>query len=388
MLYSELFQITENLNSLAYFIEKSIGKESHGLKVADLKTKTDNLLSLVKLNENKIKAIESLLTPTESYEDTKYLAGSKLSAINKGHEVLTKLQELNFDISNYGFISLGGGDGTELYTVIENSKANFGILLEYDFDSVNRFVQNYIPFKLKNYSRWNEINLDVIECDLFDKNKLATTKKLIHSKNLKGIIVSIHAVLHELSTRSQLKSQFLNDKNEIILEEFFREIYEWHDNIIIIIREPGIAENWNSNVYLTIAEEHKPTFLKILAEIDNTHFNGASNPNFQYREAQNHIRCLSGLAIEALTKLFYYPDYQYEKREKITSISREKILNALIAGQKLYDIIKTEPFFTGSVQTNMNNFGIKVTGENSLPLPNPQCFSYTIASKGTHITIK
>src|ERR1035437_9218740 len=152
MLYYDLFQITENLNSLAFFIEESINKESHGLKISDLKTKTNNLLQLVKHNENKIKAIESLLSPMESFEDTKYLAGSKLSAINKGHEVLRKIKELNFDISNYGIISLGGGDGTELYTEIEYSNANYGILLEYDFDSVNKFKQNYIPFKIKNYN--------------------------------------------------------------------------------------------------------------------------------------------------------------------------------------------------------------------------------------------
>lgn len=385
MLYSELLQISEDLNSLSYFIENSIKEENNMLKISDLKTKTENLLLLIRNNENKIKAIESLLSPIESYEDTPYLAGSKLSAVNKGHEVLKKLNEHNFDISKYGFISLGGGDGTELYTEIENSNSNFGLLLEYDFDSVNRFVQNYIPFKLKNYKRWNDINLDVIECDLFDKNKLDTAKKIIQSKNLDGIIISIHAVLHELSTRSQLKSHFLNEKEELILEEFFRELYEWHDNIIIIIREPGISENWSSkDVNLSISDEYKDLFLEILQEIDNMHFNGTKSANYKYRESQNQIRCRSDLAIEALTKLFYKEDYQYEKREKITSISREKIILALQAGQNLYEILQTEQFFTGSVQTNMNSFGIKVTSEGNLPLPHPQCFTYTIASKGNH----
>ena len=389
MLYSELFQITEDLNSLSHFIEKAIGNESHPLKISDLKTKTDNLLQLVKRNENKIKAIESLLSPTDSYEEEKYLAGSRISAVNKGHEVLKRLEALNIDISNYAYISLGGGDGTELYTVVENTKINFGVLLEYDFDSVNRFVQNYIPFKLKNYKRWNDINLDVIECDLFDKNKLATAKKIIHSYKPQGIIVSIHAVLHELSTRSQLKSKFLKENGEINLEEFFREIFEWHKNIIIIVREPGIAENWNSQqVYISIAEKHREDFLKILEEIDNTHFNGASNQNYEYRKMQNHILCIPDLAIEALTKLFYTKDYQYEKRERVTSVSREKIITALQAGEKLYKILQSEPFFTGSVQENINAFQVTVTGENNFPLSLPQCFSYTIASSGEHSKIK
>jgi hypothetical protein len=188
MLYSELFQITENLNSLAYFIEKSINQDSNKLKISDLKTKTENLLKLVKHNENKIKALESLLSPTDTYDDTKYLAGSRLSAKNKGHEVLRRLQNLDLDISDYGYVSLGGGDGSELYTVIENSNINFGLLLEYDYDSVHDFFQNYIPFKLKNYKRWDKINLDVIECDLFDKNKLETTRLLIEKNRPSGII--------------------------------------------------------------------------------------------------------------------------------------------------------------------------------------------------------
>lgn len=385
MLYTELLQITENLNSLSYFIEKSINEKSHKLKILDLKTKTENLLLLIKKHENKIKAIDTLLSPIDSYIDNEYLAGSKISAINKGHEVLRKLIELNYDFSNYGLISLGGGDGTELYTEIENSNVNYGILLEYNFNCVNKFVQNIIPFKLKNYTRWNELTLDVIECDLFDKNKLAVVKNLIDSKNLNGIIVSIHAVLHELSTRSQLKTDFLNENGELILEEFFREIYEWHKNIIIIIREPGIAENWKSNVYISIADQFKSDFLVILEEIDNLHFKGLNKRNFEYREDQNQIRCKSDLAIEALTKLFYQKDYQYEKREQVTSVSRLKIIDALHAGKNLFEIIQSEPFFTGSVYSNMKHFGIKVTSEGNIPQSIPQCFTYTIASKGEHI---
>ncbi len=384
MLYSELFQIAENLNSVSYFIEQGIEKESNLLKILDLRTKTENLSKIIKRNEDKIKAIESLLTPITSFKDAEYLAGSKLSAVSKGHEVLRQVNALNFDYSKYGLISLGGGDGTELYTEIDNSNINFGLLLEYDYDSVNKFSKNYIPFKLQNYKRWDKIDLDVIECDLFDKNKLATAKKIIQSKNLGGIIVSIHAVLHELSTRSQLKSQFLKDNGEIQLESFFREIYEWHKNILLIIREPGIAENWPTEVYLTIADKYRTKFLKILREIDDAHFKGTQGNNFDYLKNQNIIRCKSNLAIEALTKLFYYQDYQYEKREKVTSISREDIVKALQVDGKLYKILKTETFFTGSVQSNMSNFGVVVTKTGGIHLPIPQCFTYTIASKGHH----
>ena len=382
MLYSDLYKISEDLNTLAFAIAKSVDDSSHTLKISDLRTKTKILLELIKRNENKIKALEDLILPTESLEQTKYLAGSKISAVNKGFEVLKKIDDYNFDITNFGFISLGGGDGTELYTEIENSCANFGLLLEYDFKSVNKFVQNYVPFKLKNFHRYNELAIDVIECDLFDVNKLNTAKELIQSKMLDGIVITIHAVLHELSTRSQLKSKFLNDEGELLLEEFFRELYEWHENIIIVLREPGEPENWPKVVYINIKEEFKKDFLNILEDLDNYHFHGTKDPNFRYRKDQNHIRCKSDLAVEALTKLFYKEDYAYEKREKVTSISRAKISSALQAGENLYKIIFSEPFFTNSVQANMSKFGVKVTGEASTPQSIPQCFTYTIATKG------
>jgi hypothetical protein len=382
MLYSELFQIAENLNSLTYFIDKSVKEISHEIKISDLKTKTENLLKIVKQNENKIRAIESLLLPIPSYQDSKYLAGSKISAVNKGHELLKKLNELNIDIANYGFISLGGGDGTELYTEIENSNINFGLLFEYDFDSVNKFERNYIPFKLKNYKRWYEINLEVIEADLLDRNKLDVAKRLIQNRSLDGIVISIQAVLHELSTRSQLKSSFISESGEINFEKFFKHLFDWHENIIIFIREPGIPENWPNEVNISIKDEYKEIFRNILDDLDRSHFKGNETPN--YLTLLNEFNCKSDLAIEALTKLFYQEDYQYEKREKITSVSRAKIIKALQAGKDLYKIHTTESFFSASVQANMNKFEVTVTGENNYPLPMPQCFTYTVASKGTH----
>ncbi len=390
MLYDELIKIADDLKALAYFCEKSNLdeslklKDSLKLKISDLRTKSGILSNKIKQNENKLKFIEELLVETESSTDDEYLAGSKISAVSKGYEVLRKLKKRNYDINNYGFVSLGGGDGTELFTEIENSPVNYGLLLEYDHNSVNKFEQNKIPFLFKNYNRSKIIQLDAIECDLFDKNKLDTAKELINSIDLKGIIISIHAVLHELSTRSQLKSGFLDVNGEIILEEFFRELYEWHENIIIFIREPGIAENWPESINIKIFNKYLRDFLNILKDIDYSHFKGKENPNYRHRKKQKNIRCKSDLAIEALTKLFYKKDYDYEKREQITSVSREKIARALQAGGKLFEVLESETFFTESVEKNINKYGVRVTKQENLPLPNPQCFTYTVALKGTH----
>ncbi|MFS4491844.1 hypothetical protein [Maribacter sp. 2308TA10-17] len=387
-MYKSLVKIAQNLKSLAYFLEISKEDKSLPLKIADLDSKTSELLNLIKENKSKISILDKYFQESKDLTEEKYLAGSKISAINKGHQVLAKLKDLDIDISNYAFVSLGGGNGTELYTEIENSKANYGLLLEYDFHSVHDFVKKYVPFQLNNYERIDEIDIEVIECDLFDKVKLDIAKTLISDWNVDGIIISIHAVLHELSTRSQLKSNFLaRDKDgNLDLEPFFRTIYEWHDNIILLIREPGIAENWKNetNIYLKFKEEYFEEFKNILIDINGLHFGGSEGVNFQVYEEQKKIRCIPTLAMEALTKLFYKVDYEYEKTEKITSISREILIESLKVGGSLFKIMETNPFYTDSVKANMKKFGVEITKKGDIPLGLPQCFSYTIASKGEH----
>ncbi len=392
MFFDEIERLATELKDLTYFSEVDVRNEQDRkdglkLKIADLRTKSSQLFKVVKENSEKLRLVERLLVPKDSYLDPPYLAGSPISAKNKAHEVLKRLAKMKLDTRNYAFVSLGGGDGTELYAEIENSSSNYGLLLEYDFNSVNKFSNNYLPFRM-NHSRGSEIKLDVIECDLFDKDKLNVAKKLISAKNLSGIIITIHAVLHELSTRSSLKEGFMNENGVIDWERFFRELYEWHENIILFIREPGIAENWKPKqpVYITISNEYLNRFLNILGDIDRSHFEGNRKSNFEYLEKQKQIQCIPELAIEALTKLFYYPDYKWERREKVTSLSRENIVTALQAGGILFKILESEPFYTGSLDINMEHFGVSVTGNLNYPLPKPQCFTYTIATKETHST--
>ncbi|MBK9504402.1 MAG: hypothetical protein IPO03_03365, partial [Bacteroidetes bacterium] len=74
---------------------------------------------------------------------------------------------------------------------------------------------------------------------------LKIAKEYIEKRNLDGIIISIHALLHELSERSIFVRKL--DKIENVLINLFKELFEWHQNIYIIIREPGIVENWKDN---------------------------------------------------------------------------------------------------------------------------------------------
>ncbi len=360
--------LIRDIKSIAYFIEHSKDRKSIELKLSDFFYRVKELQNMISVSDTQKPIIEKLLNHKFEFDNKEYLAGSSLSAVKKGLEVLRSIAKKGIDLNNFGIINLGGGDGTELFTEIEKSKINYGILIEYDFDSVNRFSENQIPFYLRNSSR--EIKTDVIECDLLDQNKMRVAKGLIQDKNLSGIVVTIHAVLHELSKRSHYKFE---------METLFKRVYDLHDKIIFIIREPGIAENWPEKVYISVGNKYKKNLLKILEEINARHFND-NKDNYESFD-DGTIYCDKDLAIEALTKLFYSVDYDYEIREQITSISMSMIAQALKASG--FEDINPEPFFSESLETNIDHFEVKYKGKNEIILPKPDCFTYTVATKGT-----
>ena len=298
-----------------------------------------------------------------------YLAGSRISAEKKGFEVIKRLNERNIDLNNFGFLNLGGGDGTELFVEIENTASNYGLLMEYDHKSVKRFYDNQSQFYLKNPDR--KAIAEVIECDLGDKQKFITAKELIRSKNLDGLVVTIHAVLHELTTRSHFKP--------FDFTTFFMRIYDLHDNIILFIREPGVPENWTEKIKIILKEEYLPDFSSILKRVNEIHF---QNEHSNYELFDTHeIICKPELAIEALTNFFYKEDFEYEKDEQHTSITKRDLVSHLTSGK--FEIQESEPFYSDSMKKNIEHYKVKFSNLKGEHVSLPQCFTYTIAQKGT-----
>lgn len=362
-------EIIQEIKSIAHFIEHATDPNSISLKLADFYYRSKKLQSIISVDENKKKILNDLLDKSMNHDEQTYLAGSPISAVKKGHEVIRRLNERNINLNNFGFINLGGGDGTELFVEIENSVCDFGLLMEYDYNSVNRFCNNQLPFYLKNSGR--KIQTVVIECDLGDKKKFEVAKKIVRDKNLDGLVITIHAVLHELSTRSQFKPfDFVT---------FFKRIYDLHDNIILFIREPGVPENWNDRIKIVIKEEYKSDFVTILNRVNEIHFKKDST-NFELFDT-NEIICNPVLAIEALTNFFYKEDFEYEKDEQHTSIRKADLVSFLKASR--FEILESEPFYSDSMKRNMQHYEIKVSGTKDEHISLPQCFTYTVAKKGT-----
>lgn len=339
---------------------------------------------------NKKAELIKTFAEAKAKENLNYVGGDPNSAIEKAKKVLDVINEHQIDLSNYAFISLGGGDGTELFYEIEKSQASVGYIIEYDGDSNDRF--DNLVNEFKDWLKPRATELSNREADLFDKHKFEKLKEFIEKKNLEGIVVTVHAVLHELGTRSKLKQKF-------DLVKFFKRIAELHPNIFLVIREPGIAENWSENVKIKVQNkiiadqegefvkknmcaDNDEILNKIFEELKAKYFQDEKH-QYNYNVKIKEFTSSRDLAIEALTKLFYLQDFYYEIGEQQTSISRVEIQEALI--QTGFSILESEAIGTTSVKINFKKFQIKVFEDDEKKLlPRPLCFSYTIATKGIH----
>lgn len=304
---------------------------------------------------------------TKFRREEEYYTNSFESNVNKAKGVITSLRHLGLlDLTNWAFISLGGGNGTELLYEIENSKAKLGYLIEYDVKSCDFFDR--VIESSSTLIKENQYTISKREADLFDPIKFDWLKADLKERKPKGIIVTIHAVIHELVTRSKLKEPF-------DLRIFFDRIYALHERIVLIIREPGRSESWPDTVKIEVDNYEK--FLEKLRKVRRLYF---ADTSYDFEETNAKYFVLKkDLAIEGLTKMFY--DDDYELGEKITSCSYADIVDKL--SEAGFHINEVEVFDTGSVRQNFKDFGVRasnpITGR---VLPYPKCFTYTIASKG------
>lgn len=371
-MYNEI-DILREIRSISYFVEHTTDMNSIEIKLLDIYHRARMLQKLLAEKPNLHAFLDRHYFNSLNFLNSDYVAGSPISAIRKANEVLSRLKAKKVDLTNYGFINLGGGDGTELFTEIENSSADFGLLAEYNHNCIKKFNASLFPFHLRNPAR--PYDLEAFECDITDPQKIKEITDLISQKNLSGIIISIHAVLHELSKRSP----------NFDIEKYLKQIYDMHKNIILIIREPGIAENWGDHVYLRIKSKYHIRFIEIMKRVGDKFFERKKSELYQIFNNKT-IYCNSQLAIESLFKLFYFKDLDYEMEEQLTSMSTNKVVSAMKLAK--FSKIHTEEFHTDSMKVNIEEYLESYLGPEEKILPVPNCFSYSIGYKGKHKYIK
>ncbi|MEO8150584.1 MAG: hypothetical protein ABI723_23335 [Bacteroidia bacterium] len=367
--------------------------EFEGMPLINIEQSVNEDFKIDKYSANNKSSLIQTFAEAKAKENTDYVGGDPFSAIEKAKKVLDVLKENGIDLTNYAFVSLGGGDGTELLYEIEKSSCKIGYMIEYEAESNDRFDKYKEPFA--DWVKPKVIKLKNREADLFDETKFQTLKGYIESDKLDGVIITIHAVLHELNTRSNVREEFN-------LETFFHRISELHKNIFLIIREPGIAENWTDKVKIKIenkkvenkklkfikenfpntsAIDNDKIFNKIIEKLKEKYFRDNKH-EFTFNDEKKEFFVTKDLAMEALYKFFYLQDIYYELGELQTSKSRKEIQEALVKAG--FSILESEAMGTTSLKDNFKKYQIKVyEDDEKFILPRPLSFSYTIAENGS-----
>lgn len=261
------------------------------------------------LNEKIDQALEGYVSWIENeqnfrkhrYSDDKF----KTSAMRKAEVTYSKLPG-KVQTDRTLFMSVGGADGTELFQLLKLSKSRHGILLEYDDRSTDA---------AKDEAKRRNLEIRFFTGDLMQKIDEAMNSAItrVKQREVDHIVVSAHAVLHELFTRSipQFK-----------LRKYFSKLSK---ATVIIGREPIDPPLWPD--YIHLSGDFDVNKLKKLADIIRQYH--AAKSGRQYREPEiinpKRLELHRGLAIETMTKAFYSEDFLYELEECVTSISLRDI---------------------------------------------------------------
>ena len=213
------------------------------------------------------------------------------------------------------FLSIGGGDASELEYLLKNSTATHGILLEGARPLAEAARRKIAPLKVLGKT------LEIYEGDAKDKigEACMNAQKQIRDGNADYIAVTCHAVIHELFDRGNQAFDPL---------AFFATIFEAPEiSTWFTYREPGMPEKWPETVVLK-ADCTPQTLLRLTQAICNKH-PALANLNPRPVVVGDAVRLNSAVAFEVISKLFYLDDLSHEISERSTAVNHSKLMTSL-----------------------------------------------------------
>lgn len=212
-------------------------------------------------------------------------------------------------------VSVGGADGEELQCLLEGTSATVGILLERSRDLAIRARerQHHLP---------DGKRIDVFEGDAGAQisTVIRRAADIVRSGEAECLLVSCHAVIHELFDRSP---------NGFDPPGFFGSIFEHHEiPTWFTYREPGVPEKWPEVVL--IEADCPPAALRDLAEEIRRRHPALEALRPIPQAIGDHLRAHRDLAMEVICKLFYIGDLSYELEERSTSVNHQELVAFLL----------------------------------------------------------
>lgn len=263
------------------------------------------------------------------------------SARRKAQEIYLRLPKSSF-LRPPVVVSIGGGDGTELFEVLKLTHSHHGVLLDYSHLSTNDARQE---------AQKRELSVDIITGDAMQKLPDAMTSARQMSAKLSNapIIVTMMAILHELPTRSP-SFNFI---------EFFAKL---GDAAVIIGREPIDPTNWTTEVLLDGAFNAKK-FVSLASVVASNlqRLPGDGRSLGRVTEvAKGRIKGHRGLVLETLVKALYAEDILYEMQERFTTIRIEELLRYLEMCFESTHNTYSDTFTSSSISSSWRSFDLKV----------------------------
>ena len=233
------------------------------------------------------------------------------SATKKAKHVLDVAREKGFDTATTAVVSLGGADGTEIEHILRMSTLCKGALIEYDDGLADRAKQK--ARQLQTHGK----DLLVLTGDVSQKlpKVLAKIAEWKSEGAVSRLLVTIHALLHELPTRGAKRSD---------LEQLLAMFLPAELPILLIVREPCAPRDLPPTVYLHA--DCKPANLAALAKAIQ-HRHPAVFGDEPPVQMQGKVRLPARLAVETVIKIFYLDAFHYELAEVVTSYTRDELLD-------------------------------------------------------------
>lgn len=241
-------------------------------------------------------------------------------------------------------VSVGGGDGTELFEVLKLTHSYHGVLV----DDAHRSTDD-----ARQEAQKRKLSVDIITGDAMQKlpDAMASARQMSAELGHAPIIVTMMAILHELPTRSR--------SGNFNFIDFFAQL---SDAAVIIGREPIDPMNWTTEVLLDGAFSAKKfvSLASVVVSKLQTLPGDGRSLGWVTEVAKGRIKGHRGLVLETLVKALYAEDILYEMQERFTTIRVDELLRCLETCFGFTHHIGSDILTSSSIASSWRRFDLKV----------------------------
>lgn len=299
---------------------------------------------------------------TEETFDLEYQSIFSKEGERKAREVINRLllkcSDLGFDLSRFAYFCVGGADGSEVETILNETEIIHAITLDTSDEGTVR-----ARIKSENQKKVGK-NLLVLQGDanLRLDDVLSYLNKLRESYNIDGLVVSAQAVLHELPSRSP----------NFNFPVFVGKCFSVFQNNAFYCREPILPERWPEFVEVKLPGVDGER-LRILSCLIKEKLSMSCRP--PEAVGYNFVNMDAILAVEVLHKLLRtgsVKHFKHELGERLTSIKTDEI-QRMLEKDLGPGSVRVEPFITDGFMKAWRAYNVSARDPNNgtlLSMPN------------------